>query len=111
MKLLRNRPVHTSDQPLEDPMSSVANLFDVSIVFIVAMLFALVSALNMTDMLDPDAEVTYTKKSANGEIQIVSKKGKEIKVRKVTPTDASGKGERLGTAYKLENGQVIYVPE
>lgn len=103
--LLRDRA------PLEDPMSSVANLFDVSVVFIVALIFALISAFNMLDMFDPNSEVTYTRKSSNGEIQMVTKKGKQIEVEKVSPTDASGKGVRLGTAYKLENGQVIYVPE
>ncbi len=111
MKLNSKNTLLNARTPLEDPMSSVANLFDVSVVFIVALIFALISAFNMLDMFDPDSEVTYTKQSSNGEIQMVTKKGKEVKVEKVTPNDASGKGVRLGTAYKLENGQVIYVPE
>lgn len=111
MKLLTKSRSGSYETPLEDPISGVANLFDVSVVFIVAMLFALVSALNMLDMIDPKSDVTFTKQSANGEIEIVEKKGKEIKVKKITKDQSSGKGERLGTAYKLENGQVIYVPE
>ncbi len=43
--------------------------------------------------------------------EIVTKKGKEIKVQKVTDKRLSGEGERLGTAYKLKDGKVIYVPE
>jgi hypothetical protein len=29
----------------------------------------------------------------------------------VSGKTASGDGERLGTAYRLANGQIIYVPE
>ena len=94
-----------------DPMSGVANLFDVSVVLIVAMLFALFSAFNMMDLFDPDAEITFTKKNKNGEMQIITKKGKEIKVQKVTDNESAGKGVRLGTAFQLENGKIIYVPE
>ncbi len=104
----KNKQKHESS---EDPMSGVANLFDVSVVLIVAMLFALISAFNMTDMLDPESEVTYTKRNNKGEIEIISKKGKEIKVQKVTETENAGNGVRLGTAFKLESGKIIYVPE
>jgi hypothetical protein len=99
------------DEPLEDPISGVANLFDVSVVFIVSMMIALFMAYNMLDMMDPKSEMTITKKSADGRIEIITKKGKEIKVRKVTDKRLSGEGERLGTAYKLKDGKVIYVPE
>lgn len=108
MRLLGKRADH--DTPLEDPISGVANLFDLSVVLIVAMIFALVSTLDMLDMFS-ESDVTYTKQAANGEIEIIEKKGKEIKVKKITEDQSSGKGERLGTAYKLEDGQVIYVPE
>lgn len=108
MRLLGKRADH--DTPLEDPISGVANLFDLSVVLIVAMIFALVSTLDMLDMFS-ESDVTYTKQAANGEIEIIEKKGKEIKVKKITKDQSSGKGERLGTAYKLEDGQVIYVPE
>ncbi|WP_257667251.1 DUF2149 domain-containing protein [Parapedobacter tibetensis] len=111
MKLLTNSRMEGRQEPLEDPISGVANLFDVSVVLIVAMIFALISALNMLDLFDPNTEVTVTKQNANGQMEIITKKGKEIKVKKLTPEEASGKGERLGTAYQLEDGQIIYVPE
>ncbi len=99
------------DEPLEDPISGVANLFDVSVVFIVSMMIALFMAYNMLDMMDPKSEMTIMKKTADGRVEIVTKKGKEIKVQKVTDKRLSGEGERLGTAYKLKDGKVIYVPE
>lgn len=99
------------DEPLEDPISGVANLFDVSVVFIVSMMIALFMAYNMLDMMDPKSEMTIMKKTADGRVEIVTKKGKEIRVQKVTDKRLSGQGERLGTAYKLKDGKVIYVPE
>jgi hypothetical protein len=111
MIIIQNHKNTTKTSSTGDPMSGVANLFDVSVVLIVAMLFALFSAFNMMDMFDPDSEVTFTKKNKNGEIQIISKRGKEIKIQKVTDSESVGNGVRLGTAFQLENGKIIYVPE
>ena len=95
----------------DDPLAGVANLFDASIVFIVAMMLALFSALNMLDLLDPKSEVTIAKKGADGKVEILTKKGAEITVSKVSDTPVSGAGKRLGTAYQLPDGKVVYVPE
>lgn len=109
--LKRRRRFEKYDEPLEDPISGVANLFDASVVFIVSMMIALFMAYNMIDLLDPKSEVTITKKGADGRIEMIVKKGKEIKVRKVTDKRLSGEGTRLGTAYQLKDGKVVYVPE
>lgn len=110
MRLLRKNKTRSDQIPLEDPISGVANLFDISIVLIVAMIIALMSALNVLELFDPETEMTLTKKNKDGQLEIISKKGKEIKVKKISPQEASGQGERLGTAYQLEDGQVIYIP-
>ena len=112
MKFMHRRKNKLNNsQPLEDPITGVANLFDVSVVFIVAMIMALFMAYNMLDFLDPNSEMTLTKKNEKGEMEIITKKGKDIKVQKVTDKSLSGKGLRLGTAYELEDGRVVYVPE
>jgi len=112
MKFLkRHRQFEKYDEPLEDPIAGVANLFDASVVFIVSMMIALFMAYNMLDMLNPKSEMTITKKTADGKIEVITKKGKEIKVQKVTDKRLSGEGTRLGTAYQLKDGRVIYVPE
>ena len=111
MRLLQRRRRFSLDgEALEDPIAGVANLFDASIVFIVSMMIALFMAYNMMDLLDPTSEVTMVKKNAKGELEIVTKRGKEIKVSRVTDEKLSGRGERLGTAYKLPDGRVVYVP-
>jgi hypothetical protein len=109
--LKRRKRFEKYDEPLEDPIAGVANLFDVSVVFIVSMMIALFMAYNMLDLMDPKSELTITKKGADGRIEVITKKGKEIKVRKVSDKRLSGEGKRLGTAYQLQDGKVVYVPE
>ena len=95
----------------EDPLSGVANLFDVSVVFIVGLMLTLFSVYRMGDLVDQKSEVTMVKTNAQGEREIIVKKGTKIEAYKVTGKTAAGEGERLGTAYRLANGQIIYVPE
>jgi hypothetical protein len=97
--------------PDEDPLAGVANLFDVSVVFIVGLMITLFSVYRIGDLVDAKSEVTMVKTNAQGEREIIVKKGTQITAYKVSGKTASGEGERLGTAYRLANGQIIYVPE
>jgi hypothetical protein len=99
------------EEPLEDPIAGVANLFDVSVVFIVSMMIALFSAYHMMDMMNPKSDMTMVARRDDGTMEIIRKKGHEIKVQKVTGKHLSGEGKRLGTAYRLRDGKVVYVPE
>lgn len=95
----------------EDPLAGIANLFDVSVAFIVALLIALFTLLSSADMLNPDSNVTLVKQNADGTMDVISKERERIKVQRVTNDTMSGEGTRLGTAYRLLSGQVVYVPE
>ena len=86
-------------------------LFDVSVVFIVGLMLTLFSVYRMGDLMDKNSEVTMVKTNAQGEREIIVKKGTQITAYKVTGKTAAGEGERLGTAYRLANGQIIYVPD
>ncbi len=97
--------------PEEDPLAGIANLFDVSVVFIVGLMITLFSVYRMADLVDAQSEVTMVKTNAQGEREIIVKKGTKITAYKVSGKTATGDGERLGTAYRLANGQIIYVPE
>ena len=100
-----------ADDVEEDPLTGVANLFDVSVVFIVGLMISLFSVYRMGDLMDPEAEVTMVKTNASGESEIIVKRGNEIEAYQVTGEQMTGEGERLGTAYRLSNGQIIYVPD
>ena len=108
LKTKQNRGIGFADN---DPMSGVANLFDLGLVFIVGLLIALFGAYHLEDLLSQDSEMTIVKKSSDGQIEIIEKKGRKISAMKVTKDEAKGRGERLGTAYKLEDGSMIYIPD
>lgn len=95
-----------------DPMSVVSNLFDVAMVFAVALMVALVSRYNMTEMFSQQ-DFTMVKNPGKEDMEIITKEGE--KINRYTPSedqsDSQSKGKRVGTAYQLESGDIIYVPE
>jgi hypothetical protein len=92
-------------------MTGVANLFDIGLVFIVGLLMTLFSAYRLQDLFDRESELTIMKQTAAGEMEIIVKKGKTIKATRVTRESARGRGSRLGVAYRLEDGSMVYVPD
>lgn len=95
----------------EDPLVGVANLFDVSVVFIVGLMITLFSVYRIGDLMDPNSDVTLVKTDANGLREIIVKEGTEITAYELTGETMEGDGERLGTAYRMADGQIIYVPD
>jgi hypothetical protein len=95
-----------------DPMSVVSNLFDVAMVFAVALMVALVSRYNMTEMFSQE-DFTMVKNPGKENMEIITKDGE--KINRYTPSDDKSdngsKGKRVGVAYELDNGDIIYVPE
>lgn len=95
-----------------DPMSVVSNLFDVAMVFAVALMVALVSRYNMTEMFSQE-DFTMVKNPGKENMEIITKEGE--KINRYTPSEdtdpSSSKGRRVGVAYELDNGDIIYVPE
>ena len=110
MSRRKNKFLH--HQPDDDPVSSVANLFDVAMVFAVALMVALVAHFNMTEMFTQE-DFTMVKNPGKDNMEIITKKGDEIsRYKSGNSTKREGnKGKRIGIAYELENGEIIYVPE
>ena len=101
---MRRRQIRLGHDEDDDPMSVVSNLFDAAMVFAVALMVALVTHYKMTEMFSTE---DFT-------VEIISKKGKQIE--RYTPSKnqdakSSNKGKRVGTAYQLENGEIIYIPD
>ncbi len=71
---------------------------------------SLISALNLLEMFNPDSKVTITTEREDG-LEITVREGKKTTVRRLTKQVGSGDGIRLGTAYRLEDGTVVYVPD
>ena len=107
---VQSRPDRMRSADNEDPLSGVANLFDVALVFIVALFLSLMATFQVLDFFDPESEVTVMKK-VKDQWQIITKKGNEVKVKKVTDKTVGGEeGLMLGTAYQLKDGRVICIP-
>lgn len=74
-----------------DPIAFVPNLFDAILVLTVALLVALSAARAKAARAVPD--------------------GKQLEGFVDTGLARAGQGERLGVAYRLADGRLIYVPE
>lgn len=110
--MMRRRRFTLDDEDY-DPMSVVSNLFDVAMVFAVALMVALVTRYNMTEMLSKE-DFTMVKNPGKDDMEIITKEGE--KISRYTPseeqkTSNSRLGKKVGIAYELENGEIIYVPE
>jgi hypothetical protein len=95
----------------EDPAAGLLNLFDVWIAFAVALLLALVSYLNVGDLMNAKSQVTLVKNPGTPDMEIIQKNGVKIERYRATNDQMRGEGEKLGTAYRLKSGEVVYVPE
>lgn len=81
-----------------DPLAGVANLFDVALVFAVALLIAVVEGSRLLERSagggDPTPEARVS-----------------LPRYRLGQGQRRGPGTRLGVAYRLESGEVVYVPE
>ncbi|MDR0603591.1 MAG: DUF2149 domain-containing protein [Bacteroidales bacterium] len=95
-----------------DPMSLVSNLFDVAMVFAVALMVALVTKFNMTEVFSQE-DYTIVKNPGTDKMEIITKKGEKITKYSASEEQKSTgqKGRKVGVAYELETGEIIYVPE
>ncbi len=97
-----------------NPLSLMANLFDVAMVFAVALMVAFVVRMKMTEFLT-DEDVSFVKNAGKKNMEIIVKKKNKISRYKSENNNktksGNGKGKRVGVAYQLDNGDIIYVPE
>ncbi len=95
-----------------DPLGAIANLFDVAMVFAVALMVALVSRWQLTEFLSQE-DFTMVKNPGTAEMEIITQEAGEItRYRAEDAGNAAGRrGRRVGVAYQLDSGEIIYVPE
>ncbi len=107
----RRRIIESNED--NDPVAMLTNLFDVAMVFAVALMVALVTKFNMTEIFSQE-DYTVVKNPGKENMEIITKEGQTI--TKYKPSESqekkSGKkGKKVGIAYELENGEIIYIPE
>ena len=92
------------DEDEVDPRSSLMNLFDV------AMVVAFAIQSRMTEFLTAE-DATFVKNAGKPDMEIIIKKDNKVTRYKSEKAEGTGKGQRVGIAYRLESGEIIYVPE
>lgn len=87
----------------EDPFSLLINFVDCSLVF--ALGFMILALARPAAASAPDGSAA--------EAEVRPDALADIRRERLRPTSdtASGEGVRLGTAYRLANGDVVYVPD
>ena len=112
MRCRQRRISKFSKEEDTDPLSVIVNLFDVAMVFAVALMVAMVMHMNMTEVFTQE-DYTIVKNPGKDNMEIITKEGN--KIEKYTPSQdqssSQKKGKKVGIAYELENGEIIYVPE
>ena len=96
-----------------DPLAGVVNLFDASMVLVVALILALVGGASIADVAArmSTKDITIFTNPGQPDMEMIVKRGKRIERLRSSDERGEGRGERLGVAYRLESGEVIYVPE
>ena len=96
------------DDDGDDPILSVVNIVDVFLVIIAVLLIAVIE-----NPLNPFAtqDVIIIKNPGKPDMGMVVKEGNELKEYKSSGQIGEGQGAKAGTAYRLKNGSMVYVPE
>lgn len=90
-----------------DPLDGLVNLFDLGIVLSVAFLLAALSSLDLTEKLTGRAE-PVARTAPQG--AVVADKDQKIKRVQLKPGQkVVGRGEPIGTVYRLSDGRTVVV--
>ena len=91
-----------------DPLDGLVNLFDLAIVLAVAFLLAALSSLKLTSLLGQQ-NVTVIKNPGTPHQTLIEKRGEQVRVLKIGGKHVIGRGTRIGSVYRLDDGRIVYV--
>ena len=99
------------DSEGDDLLTGVANLFDIAMVFVVALLIALFASA-ATEKLPRSSAVSSAPPSVSSpDESVVPRDGEQLDRYRIGDRQIGGEGQRLGIAYQLQSGEVIYIPD
>lgn len=96
-----------------NPLGGVVNLFDASMVLVVALILALAGSASLAQVAArmSTQDITIVTNPGQPDMEMIVKRGRRIRHLRSGEELGAGRGQRLGVAYRLETGEVIYVPE
>ena len=104
---MRNKQRRWEAAVEDDPLAGLVNLFDLWMVFSIALLLALVSYFRLPELPTSESASQDTK-SITEQLQQQTHKLDHFRV---SHDKLTSEGQRLGTAYRLKSGEVVYVPD
>ena len=95
------------DEEDDDPVLSTINLIDVFLVVIGMLLIAVIN-----NPMNPFAQdkLTIIRNEGQPDMEIITKDGSKITKFKASGASGEGDGEKAGTAYRMKDGTMVYVP-
>lgn len=93
----------------DDPILSVVNIIDIFLVIIAALLITVAQ----NPVLNPFSkqDVTVITDAGKPTMEMMIKKGEKIERYKASGAIGQGEGAKAGTAYRMKDGSIVYVPE
>ncbi len=91
----------------DDPVLSTINLIDVFMVVIGMLMIAVIN-----NPMNPFAQdkVTVIRNEGQPNMEIITREGQKITRFKASGATGQGDGEKAGTAWRLKDGSMVYVP-
>jgi len=94
----------------DDPMSSVANLFDVAMIFAIGLLVVALMHFEVEELIT-QSDITIVKNPGQENMQVIIKQGDDIEKLELTKEEVSTSGRKFGTIYQTEGGGWVLVKE
>jgi hypothetical protein len=92
-----------------DPLDGLVNLFDIGIVLSVAFLLAALSSLDLTSVITERNQSLEQRAEVPADA-VLTDPGDQVETIEIQPgQEVVGRGEPLGTLYRLEDGRTIVV--
>lgn len=102
------RPKLTEDMEADDPILSLVNLIDVFLVIIAALLLAVANTPLNSFSQD---KLTIIRNAGQPDMEIIIKDGQKIERYQGSSGSGEGRGIKAGSAYRMQDGSMVYVPE
>lgn len=99
--------LNSLDTEDDDPVLSTINLIDVFMVVIGMLMIAVIN-----NPMNPFAQdqLTIIRNEGRPDMEILRKDGQKVTRFKVSGASGHGDGEKAGTAYRMKDGTMVYVP-
>ena len=106
MNRRRRRKTYEDD----DPLSGVANLFDVAMIFAIGLLVVALTHFGMTEMITQE-DMTIVKNPGQENMEVIIKEGDKIEKLDMTKEVVTTTGMKFGTIYQTEGGGWVLVKD